>query len=133
MKKIFGFLILAYLLPSIASAQCGDCLEKYELGKGPGEIFYGENIDGIITGYVSNNIAVPVSLTVIQNGQEVATSVTCKMGLNNFRSMQNSYCVGKNYLLIHLKWSAGYYSPFTSTWVPGHYEIIGWEQRQFAS
>lgn len=128
MKKLFFILsFFALLIPTLASAQCGDCQTKYELGKGPGETFYGETIQGFINFRLSDggNMKVPVGVSM-SNGSQVF--VTCQSSLHGYIPMKNaSKCLTSNqYIEVTLSWEPGYHAIISGTWVPGHYEVIGW-------
>lgn len=129
MKKIFGIISLfAFIFNTTpAFSQCGDCQIKYDLGKGPGEVFYGETIQGFINFRLSDggNMKVPVGISMSDGSQ---VFITCQSSLNGYTPMKNaSKCLKSNqYIEATLSWEAGYYGPISETWVPGHYEVVGW-------
>lgn len=132
MKNLFIIAFFALLIPAVpAMAQCGDCQAHYEIGKGPGEVYYGQTIQGFITSHLSpgGNMRVPVGVSMSDGSQ---AWLTCESSLSQYVPMQKATkCLQSNqYVEVTLYWEAGTYAIISGTWIPGHYNIIGWRVMQ---
>lgn len=129
MKKIFGIIIslFALLSPALVSAQCGTCPEQHELGKGPGEKYFGDVISGYVNYRLSPgaNAKVPVMISLSDGSSVGISAVSTFYGYGPL--LEASKCIKSDqYIEVTLTWSPGYYAMISGTWVPGHYNVSGW-------
>lgn len=127
--KIFGIftLFFALLSPLLVSAQCGTCQTNYEVGKGPGEKYYGDVVPGYVNYRLSPgaNTKIPVMIS-LSDGTSVGVSAQSPFyGYGPL--LEATKCMKSDqYIEVTLTWEPGYHGMISGTWVPGHYNVSGW-------